>query len=197
MDKEKEVIDEEIVENEEVSAKAEENEEPVVKVEKNEKFGKKKAKKDKKNAEVESLQEELKAQKESYLRLMAEYENYRKRTASEKLNIYADATAKAVTNLLAVADSMDMALASATNAPEEFKKGLELLSQQFTSAFEKMKIESFGAIGDVFNPELHNAVSKIEDEELAENTLSQVFQKGYKLEEKIIRHAMVQVANCD
>ncbi len=193
MDNEKETINEEVIEN--TQDTQEEQETPVE--EKKEKATKKKSKKDKKNEEVEKLQEELKTQKESYLRLMAEYDNFRKRTASEKLNIYSDATAKAVTNLLSVADSMDMAVASAQNAPDEFKKGLDLLSQQFNSAFEKMNIEGFGEKGDEFNPEMHNAVSKIEDEELGENILAQVFQKGYKIGDKIIRYAMVQVANCD
>ncbi len=151
----------------------------------------------KQDEEIAKLLEEVQTQKESTLRLMAEYDNYRKRTSQEKLNIYADATAKAISNLLPVADSMDMAVAQTQDAPEEFKKGLELVAQQLKQTFEKMNIECFGAVGDEFNPEMHNAISKIDDEELGENTLSQVFQKGYKLEDKIIRHAMVQVANCD
>lgn len=162
-----------------------------------EKASKKKEKKDKKNEELLKAQEDLKAQKESYMRLAAEYDNYRKRTAAEKLNIYADATANAVTHLLPLADSMEMAVKSVQDAPEEFKKGLELVSQQLQAAFAKLNIESFGEIGDDFNPELHNAVSKIDSEEFEENKLSQVFQKGYKTGDKIIRHAMVQVANCD
>lgn len=193
MDNQKENVNQELEENE-----VEENVEVEVEQEnKKDKTSKRKFKKDKKNEEVEKLQEEIKIQKESYLRLMAEYDNFRKRTANEKLNIYADATAKAVTNLLTVADSLDMAMVAAENAPEEFKKGLDLLSQQFVQAFDKMNIEAFGKIGDEFNPEMHNAVSKIEDEELGENTIAQVFQKGFKLGDKIIRYAMVQVANCD
>ena len=193
MDNQKENVNQELEENE-----VEENVEVEVEQEnKKDKTSKRKFKKDKKNEEVEKLQEEIKTQKESYLRLMAEYDNFRKRTANEKLNIYADATAKAVTNLLTVADSLDMAMVAAENAPEEFKKGLDLLSQQFVQAFDKMNIEAFGKIGDEFNPEMHNAVSKIEDEELGENTIAQVFQKGFKLGDKIIRYAMVQVANCD
>ncbi|MCH5299720.1 MAG: nucleotide exchange factor GrpE [Ruminococcus sp.] len=157
----------------------------------------KKEKKDKKANEIKELQEKLDAQKDSYMRLAAEYDNYRKRTANEKLSIYNDATAKAVGELLPVADSMQMALQSLKDAPDEVKKGIELVSQQLDKSFEKLKIEAFGEIGDDFNPEIHNAVSKIESEELSENQIAQVFQKGYKIGDKVIRHAMVQVANCD
>lgn len=157
----------------------------------------KKEKKDKKANELKELQEKLDAQKDSYMRLAAEYDNYRKRTANEKLSIYNDATAKAVEELLPVADSMQMALQSLKDAPDEVKKGIELVSQQLDKSFEKLKIEAFGEIGDDFNPEIHNAVSKIESEELSENQIAQVFQKGYKIGDKVIRHAMVQVANCD
>lgn len=157
----------------------------------------KKEKKDKKANELKELQEKLNNQKDSYMRLAAEYDNYRKRTANEKLSIYNDATAKAVGELLPVADSMQMALQSLKDAPDEVKKGIELVSQQLDKSFEKLKIEAFGEIGDDFNPEIHNAVSKIESEELSENQIAQVFQKGYKIGDKVIRHAMVQVANCD
>lgn len=152
---------------------------------------------DSKNADADNLKDELQAQKENYLRLAAEYDNYRKRTTAEKSNIYADATAKAVSELLTVADSLDMAQKSAENAPEEYQKGLELMSNQLASALSKLNVEVFGEIGDDFNPDLHNAVSKIEDEQLGENTIAQVFQKGYKTPERVIRYAMVQVANCD
>lgn len=145
----------------------------------------------------EKLQDEIKTQKESYVRLAAEYDNYRKRTQAEKLSIYDDATAKAVSELLPVADSMDMAMQNAKDAPEEFLKGMELIKNQLNSCFAKLKVEAFGEVGEEFNPELHNAISKIDSDELNENAISQVFQRGYKLGDKIIRHAMVQVANCD
>ena len=145
---------------------------------------------------VKKLEEELAAQKDKYMRLAAEYDNYRKRTANEKLSIYDDATAKAVTELLPVADSVRMALENLANADPEIVKGIELISNQLDKSFEKLKIESFGKIGDEFDPNLHNAISKVESEELGENTIAQVFQTGYKIGDKIIRHAMVQVANC-
>lgn len=156
-----------------------------------------KGKKSKKDDEkVKKLEEELTAQKDKYMRLAAEYDNYRKRTANEKLSIYDDATAKAVTELLPVADSVRMALDNLANADPEIVKGIELISNQLDKSFEKLKIESFGKIGDEFDPNLHNAISKVESEELGENTIAQVFQTGYKIGDKIIRHAMVQVANC-
>ncbi|WP_294909274.1 nucleotide exchange factor GrpE [uncultured Ruminococcus sp.] len=156
-----------------------------------------KGKKSKKDDEkVKKLEEELTAQKDKYMRLAAEYDNYRKRTANEKLSLYDDATAKAVTELLPVADSVRMALDNLANADPEIVKGIELISNQLDKSFEKLKIESFGKIGDEFDPNLHNAISKVESEELGENTIAQVFQTGYKIGDKIIRHAMVQVANC-
>ncbi len=164
---------------------------------KDKKKAKKEAKKDKSAEKVKELEESLASQKESYMRLAAEYDNYRKRTANEKLSIYTDATAKAVEELLPVADSMQMAMQSLQDAPEEFKKGMELVSQQLEKSFEKLNIQSFGEVGDDFDPELHNAVSKVENEDLGENQLAMVFQKGYKIGDKVIRHAMVQVANCD
>lgn len=148
-------------------------------------------------SEMDALKQELEKQKESYLRLAAEYDNYRKRTANEKASIYSDATAKAVLEILTVADSLEMAQKSAENAPEEFKKGIELVAAQMESALAKLNVESFGKVGDEFDPQLHNAVSKIDSEELGENTVAQIFQLGYKTGDKIIRHAMVQVANCD
>ena len=156
-----------------------------------------KGKKSKKDDEkVKKLEEELAAQKDKYMRLAAEYDNYRKRTANEKLSLYDDATAKAVTELLPVVDSVRMALDNLANADPEIVKGIELISNQLDKSFEKLKIESFGKIGDEFDPNLHNAISKVENEELGENTIAQVFQTGYKIGDKIIRHAMVQVANC-
>ncbi len=152
---------------------------------------------DENEAKVKELETELEAQKDKYMRLAAEYDNYRKRTASEKLSLYDDATAKAVTELLPVADSVRMALDNLKDADPEILKGVELISNQLAKSFEKLKIEVFGEIGDTFDPNLHNAISKIESEELGENALAQVFQTGYKIGDKIIRHAMVQVANCD
>ncbi len=147
----------------------------------------------------EKLQEELKAANEKYMRLYAEYDNYRKRTQNEKAQIYADATAKAVEEILPLADSLTMALSQfeGKDVPAEFSKGIELIANQLKSSFDKLSVTPFGAVGDEFDPNIHNAISKIEDENLGENTVAQVYQTGYKLNDKIIRHAMVVVANCD
>ena len=147
----------------------------------------------------EKLSEELKAANEKYMRLYAEYDNYRKRTQNEKAQIYADATAKAVEQILPLADSLTMALSQfeGKDVPAEFSKGIELIANQLKSSFDKLSVTPFGEIGDEFDPNIHNAISKIEDENLGENTVAQVYQTGYKLNDKIIRHAMVVVANCD
>lgn len=145
----------------------------------------------------EKLEAELKSQKDKYMRLYAEYDNYRKRTSAEKLQIYDDATAKAIKELLPLADSMAQALAQfeGKEVPEEFKKGIELIAAQLKQSFDKLKIETFGEAGDPFDPELHNAVSMVEDDSLGENCISAVYQKGYRIGDRIIRHAMVVVAN--
>ena len=157
----------------------------------------KKQKTDKKAAEIEKLKEELKTEKDKYIRLYAEYDNYRKRTSAEKLQIYDDATARAITEILPMADSITQALTQmeGKEVPEEFSKGIELIAQQLRSSLEKLKVEPFCEIGDTFDPELHNAVSMTEDENLPENSIAAVYQKGYKVGDKIIRHAMVVVAN--
>ncbi len=147
----------------------------------------------------EKLSLELAQSKEQYVRLYAEYDNYRKRTQNEKVAIYADATAKAVEQILPIADSVTMALSSfeGKDVPQDFTKGIELISNQLLASFEKLSVTVFGEIGDEFDPNIHNAISKIEDENLGENTVAQVYQKGYRINDKIIRHAMVVVANCD
>lgn len=157
----------------------------------------KKQKADKKSAEIDKLKEEIAAEKEKYIRLYAEYENYRKRTSAEKLQIYDDATARAIKEILPMADSVTQALTQfeGKDVPEEFRKGIELIAQQLKTSFEKLKVEPFCEIGDTFDPELHNAVSMTEDENLPENSVAAVYQKGYRVGDKIIRHAMVVVAN--
>ena len=147
--------------------------------------------------ETEKLKEELKAKNDAYLRLFAEYDNYRKRSTADKTNIYSDATARAIKEILPIGDSLDMAFQSLENAPEEYKKGIELIGNQFQKSLKKLNVETFGEKEDPFDPNLHNAVMKIEDDTLGKNVIAQVFQKGYKIGDKIIRHAMVQVANCD
>lgn len=177
------------------SPETEENKEE--KEEKSKKAEKKKPKKSKTAEKIEKLEKELAEEKEKRMRLAAEYDNYRKRTSSEKLSIYDDATAKSVEEILPVADSLTMAMQNMEDAPDEFKKGIELVATQLKTSLEKLKVEAFCEVGDDFDPNIHNAVAKIESEDFGENKISAVFQKGYKIGDKIIRHAMVQVANCD
>lgn len=143
----------------------------------------------------EKLREELKAQKESYLRLAAEYDNYRKRTQAEKLRVYADATAKAVEELLPLSDSVVAALES-TPEDDAQRKGIELIGNQLAKCLEKLGVEAFGEVGEAFDPVYHNAVARTDNPDLPENSIAMVFQKGFKTGDKVIRPAMVQVANC-
>ena len=150
---------------------------------------------DGRDEKIKSLEQEVADGKERYLRLAAEYENYRKRTAAEKLSLYDDATSKAVKELLPVADSIGMALENLKDADPEIVKGIELISGQLAKSFEKLKIEAFGKPGEDFDPQLHNAVSMTDNEELGSGKIAAVFQKGFRIGDRIIRHAMVQVTN--
>ena len=151
--------------------------------------------KDEKEEKIKALEADAEAQKEKYMRLAAEYDNYRKRTANEKLALYDDATAKAVKELLPVADSVRMALENLKDADPEIVKGIELISNQLDKSFEKLKVESYGKVGDDFDPNLHNAIGMVDNDELGSGKIAAVYQTGYKIGDKIIRHAMVQVTN--
>ena len=151
--------------------------------------------KDEASEKIKALEDEDAAGKDKDMRLAAEYDNYRKRTANEKLSLYDDATAKAVKELLPVADSVRMALENLKNSDPEIIKGVELIKSQLDRSFEKLKIESYGETGDEFDPNLHNAVSMVDSEDIESNHIAAVFQTGYKIGDKIIRHAMVQVVN--
>lgn len=144
---------------------------------------------------LDSLQKALEEEQNRYLRLMAEYDNFRKRSAREKDNIYTDAKADAFTSLLPVLDNFDRAFENEGASPEDFRKGIEMTRDQLLAIFEKAGVEVFGEPGEPFDPNIHNAVSHVEDPEQGENVLSQVFQKGYKIGDKVLRHAMVVVAN--
>lgn len=145
--------------------------------------------------ELEKLQAELAGQKEQYLRVLAEYDNFRKRTAGEKTAIYNNAVADTVQAILPIADNIGLALGQENASGEDMRKGVEMIEAQIESAFEKLGVAPVGAVGETFDPNLHNAVAHIEDEALGENVISAVFQKGYTLGDRVVRHAMVQVAN--
>ncbi len=146
-------------------------------------------------AEYDKLKEEFDTQKEQFLRMAAEYDNFRKRTEKEKLATFDNAVATTVEAFLPVADNFALAVASSSNADDEFKKGLEMIQKQLDNAFRQLNIEEFGERGEEFDPNLHNAISRVDDEELEEDYIVSVYQKGYRIGDKIIRHAMVQVAN--
>jgi len=144
--------------------------------------------------EVNEWEEKYNAQYDSYLRLAADYDNYRKRTAKEKDAAYGNGKADAVEKMLPVYDNLERALQQET-ADEAYKKGVEMTMTQLVGILNGLGVEIFGNVGDSFDPNIHNAVMHTEDESLGENTISQVFQKGFKIGEKIVRFAMVQVAN--
>ena len=144
--------------------------------------------------EINPFEEKYNAEHDAHLRLAAEYDNFRKRTAKEKELSYTNGKSDAVEKLLPVYDNLERAL----NQPCEdaaYKKGVEMTMNELVKILTGLGVEIFGNVGDEFNPELHNAVMHTEDESLGENTISQVFQKGFKLGDKIVRFAMVQVAN--
>lgn len=138
--------------------------------------------------------EKLAAAEDKYLRLAAEYDNYRKRTAKEKESIWVDAKVQAVTALLPVYDNLERALKQET-ADAAFKKGVEMTMKGLQDALTKLGVEVIPAMGETFDPNRHNAVMHVEDESAGENTVVEVFQQGFTCGDKVIRCAMVKVAN--
>lgn len=141
------------------------------------------------------LEKELAAAKEAHIRTLAEYDNYRKRTAKEKESIYGDAKADCMKQLLGVLDNFDRALGVDSSDFESYKKGVEMIYTNFCEILKGLGVEAFGEAGETFDPNFHNGVMHIEDESLGENVIAQVFSKGYKIGDRVLRPAMVQVAN--
>ena len=144
--------------------------------------------------EVSPWEEKYNAEHDSYLRLAADYDNFRKRTVKEKEASYGNGKADAVAKMLPVYDNLERALNQET-ADAAYKKGVEMTMNELVKIFTALGVEIFGNVGDTFDPNLHNAVMHIDSEELDENVISQVFQKGFKIGDKVVRFAMVQVAN--
>ena len=143
---------------------------------------------------VNPWEEKYNAEHDQFLRLAAEFDNFRKRTIKEKEASYGNGKADAVAKMLPVYDNLERAL----NQPTEdaaYKKGVEMTMNELVKIFTSLGVEIFGSVGDSFDPNLHNAVMHIDSEELGENVIAQVFQKGFKIGEKVVRFAMVQVAN--
>ena len=144
--------------------------------------------------EVNPWEEKYNAEHDAHLRIAAEYDNFRKRTIKEKDTAYGNGKADAVAKILPIYDNLERAL----NQPTEdaaFKKGVEMTMTELVKILNGLGVEIFGQPGDAFDPNLHNAVMHTEDESLGENVIAQVFQKGFKIGEKVVRFAMVQVAN--
>ena len=145
-------------------------------------------------SELELTRKALAEEHDKYLRLAAEYDNFRKRSIKEKDARYTDAKADTVGKFLPVYDDLERALSNETS-DEAYKKGVELIMTELRKIMSGLGVEEFGAVGDPFDPNAHNAVMHIENEELGENVIAQVFQRGFRMGEKVIRHAVVQVAN--
>lgn len=144
-------------------------------------------------AELDACKKELSDCKDKYLRMLAEYDNYRKRTQKEREGAYADAVADTVKEFLPVIDNLERA--SAVGDPAKIAEGLSLILKQTEAAFAKLKVEETAKAGETFDPNLHNAVMHVEDEAYGESEIVEVLQRGYRRGDKTIRDAMVKVAN--
>ena len=142
---------------------------------------------------IAALEAQLKEKDDKYLRMAAEYDNFRRRSREEKAAVYADALADTVGELLPIIDNLERA--AMYDDGEKVKEGLMMTAKSVSAAREKLGIETVGAAGETFDPNLHNAVFHVEDESLGEGEIVEVFQKGYKKGNKIIRFAMVKTAN--
>ena len=155
---------------------------------------KEKAKEKKAEAKDEKKAESPQGASDAYLRLLAEYDNYRKRSQKEKDSLYADIKADTVTKFLPVYDNLVRALKQGTE-DEAYRKGVEMIMNQFCSTLEKLGVTKTESLGQKFDPKFHNAVMHVDDEEKGENEIVEVFQQGFMLGDKVIRFAMVKVAN--
>ena len=144
--------------------------------------------------EVNPWEEKYNAERDAHLRCAAEYDNFRKRTIKEKEASYGNGKADAVAKMLPIYDNLERALNQETS-DAAYKKGVEMTMTELLKIFGTLGVEVFGNVGDEFDPNLHNAVMHIENEELEENSISAVFQKGFKIGDKVVRFAMVQVAH--
>ena len=151
-------------------------------------------KEEKKSEKKPSLSDELKTANDKYLRLMAEYDNFRKRSQKEKDSLYGDVKAETLKKFLPVYDNLVRALAQSTE-DEAYRRGVEMIMNQFNVTMEKLGVTEIECLGKKFDPAFHNAVMHVEDEEKGENEIVEVFQKGFMMGDKVIRFAMVKVAN--
>ena len=185
---------------EQTAPEAEKKEEQAAEEEKTDKKSKKKKEKTytltrEQMEAAELAAKQLESVKDQFVRLTAEYDNYRKRTTKEKDALYQDAKADTIKEFLAVYDNLERAMATEGDEDSPHKKGLEMIFHQYQEILKKLGVTEIEAKGQPFDPEKHNAVMHIDDESLGENVVAQVFQAGFMLGDKVIRHAIVQVAN--
>ena len=154
-----------------------------------------KKKKDKSAEETEKLKAELDAVKDQLIRSLAEYDNFRKRSAKEKSDAWAFSKADVIEKLLPMIDNFGRAAENDKASFEDYKKGIEMIYKQFLDIMTGLGVEAFGEKGDTFDPNIHSAVMHVEDEQYGEGEIVEVLQVGYKYKDKVIRHAMVKVAN--
>lgn len=183
----------ETVTTEEAETKKTDNKSPSEGKTEKDKTSKLKAENKDLSAQVEKLKAELAESGDKYMRMLAEYENFRKRSQKEKEGIYSDAYGDALKEILPIEDNLERAVQYSDSA--NLADGVRMILKQFEDVLKKLGIESYGARGDAFDPVIHDAVMQTEDSELGENTVAEVLQKGYRKGDKIIRHAVVKVAN--
>jgi len=149
------------------------------------------------NRRIEELEKELLEYKDSYIRLMAEFDNYKKRTAREKEGIYSNACADVVSAFLPVMDTLELAMNSinSSGSVDSIRQGVEMLMNQVLDVFRNLGVEEIPALGEKFDHNLHEAVMHVEDENYDENVVVEVLKKGYRLKDKVLRHSVVKVAN--
>lgn len=145
--------------------------------------------------EKEALEKKLAESEDKYKRMIAEYDNFRKRTTKEREGIYTDAYADVLKEILPVKDALEMAVTYNTEGESKVLQGVKMTLAKFDEVLSKLGIEEIGAVGEVFDPNLHNAVMHVDDESLGENVISQVMLKGYRKGDRVLRFAMVTVAN--
>ena len=155
----------------------------------------KKERKSKKDAEIEKLTAELEAKNDMFLRTAAEFDNFKKRTERERAGVAEFAKANVIKELLPILDNIERSNAIEDKQSPDYIKGIEMIVKQFESLKDRIGITEIAKIGDTFDPTLHEAVMHIEDENLGENVIAQVLQKGFKIGDTVIRPAMVTVAN--
>ena len=197
-DKKEEMIpeEEEKEEKEEKSGEEEQSEETEKKSAKKSEEGKKlRSRLDAAEKKIKQLEEAAAENDDRYKRVLAEYDNFRKRSQKEKETVYSDGVSDAVMGLVPVFDNLMYAEKYTGSDPDKFAEGVKIIIDSFPATLEKMGVSAFGEPGETFDPEIHNAVMHVEDDALGEGEIVEILQKGYKYRDRVIRHAMVKVAN--